>query len=224
MAYHVRRQAHSQGPDPRRLRIAMVRDQIEGRGISDPAVLAAMQTTPRHLFVHEALALNAYDDTSLPIGYGQTISQPFMVARMSEALMARPGMRVLEIGSGCGYQAAVLADMGCSVIGIERMRDIYQAAARRLRNLGYNRIHLHCGDGTLGMPQAAPFERILVSAGGPDIPAPLIAQLDENGVMVIPVGGKNRQRLVRIRKNRGRIEREDLGIALFVDLIGNHGW
>lgn len=210
--------------DPRRLRLAMVRDQIEGRGITHPAVLAAMSETPRHLFVNEALALNAYDDTSLPIGYGQTISQPFMVARISEALMPEKGMRVLEVGSGCGYQAAVLAQMGLSVIGIERVREIYQAATSRLRRLGYSRVHLHWGDGTLGMPQGAPFDRIVVSAGGPDIPEPLVRQLDKNGILVIPVGGRRQQRLMRVRKQNGKIVSEDMGLAEFVDLIGSHGW
>lgn len=202
----------------------MVRDQIEARGVADPAVLAAMREVPRHCFVQEALAMRAYDDTALPIGYGQTISQPYIVARMSELLQPEAGLRALEIGSGCGYQAAVLAAMGLSVHGIERVAEIYQGALARLRRLGYRRAHLHYGDGTRGLPTAAPFDRIIVSAGAPAIPKPLLDQLGEYGIMVIPVGQPGRQRLVRVRKRDSKVRMEDFGGVVFVDLVGVHGW
>lgn len=212
-------------PDLRRLREAMVKNQLEARGIRSQAVLAAMRNVPRHLFVQKALAPHAYDATPLPIGYGQTISQPYMVAKISELLEVSPGMRILEIGSGCGYQAAVLATMGCSVFGIEIVREIFAQAVARLRTMGFYQVQLHRGDGTLGMAQAAPFDRIVVSAGGPKIPPPLIAQLANNGVMIIPVGKTQRQqRLLRVRKTNGAVRTEDLGGAVFVDLVGNHGW
>lgn len=203
----------------------MVRNQLEARGIRNQHVLAAMSRVPRHLFVQEALAAHAYDDSPLPIGYGQTISQPFMVARMSELLMPEPGLRVLEIGAGCGYQAAVLAAMGCVVYTIERVRPIYNVTLSRLRLLHIRNVQLHYGDGTLGLPQAAPFDRIIVSAGGPAIPPPLVAQLDDKGIMLIPVGPVSRsQRLIRLHKNGHKIQTEDMGPAIFVDLVGDHGW
>lgn len=211
-------------PDPRRLRQAMVRNQIESRGISSPAVLAAMQAVPRHLFIQEALFLHAYEDAALPIGYGQTISQPYMVARMSEMLETQPGMRCLEIGAGCGYQAAVLAQMGCIVYAVERIRELYQSATARLKRLGYDRVHLHYGDGSIGLGPAAPFDRILVSAGAPKVPEPLLRQLAEGGVLLVPVGNRQNQRLLRLRRENGKIISEDVGGAIFVDLVGSYGW
>lgn len=202
----------------------MVRNQIEGRGIKSQRVLAAMREVPRHLFIQEALSLHAYDDSALPIGYGQTISQPYMVAKMSELLAAEPGMRVLEIGAGCGYQAAVLAQLGCVVYGIERIREIYQTTVTRLKRLGIGRVHMHYGDGSLGLPPAAPFERILVSAGAPQVPQPLVRQLAEGGILLVPVGGKQAQRLLRLTRMNGKIISEDMGAAVFVDLVGSHGW
>lgn len=211
--------------DPRRLRSRMVREQLEARGISHPGVLAAMGEVPRHLFVQEALRAQAYEDTPLPIGYGQTISQPYIVALMSELLEADRGMRVLEVGTGSGYQAAVLAAMGCTVFTVERLRELYLSAAALLRQLGLRGIHMQRSDGTLGMPEAAPFERIIVTAGGPEIPRPLVDQLGEGGILLIPVGTRPRaQRLMRLRKEQGRIHSEDLGSVVFVDLVGDHGW
>lgn len=211
--------------DPKRLRLRMVREQLEARGISNPAVLSAMATVPRHLFVQEALRAQAYEDTPLPIGHGQTISQPYIVALMSELLEAERGMRVLEIGTGSGYQAAVLASMGCTVFTVERLRELYQSARALLRQLGLRGIYMQRHDGTLGMPDAAPFERIIVTAGGPEIPRPLVDQLGEGGVMLIPVGARPRtQRLMRLRKERGNVRKEDLGSVIFVDLVGDHGW
>ncbi len=150
----------------------MVREQLQARGISDPAVLQAMSIVPRHLFVQEALRVQAYEDTPLPIGYGQTISQPYIVALMSQLLEVEQGMRVLEIGTGSGYQAAVLASMGCTVFTVERMRELYQNTAVLLQQLGLRGIYMQRRDGTLGMPEAAPFDRIIVTAGGPEIPNP----------------------------------------------------
>lgn len=212
--------------DPKRLRQKMVREQIAGRGIANPLLLQAMASVPRHLFVPEAFRAHAYDDTPLPIGQGQTISQPFMVAKMTEALNVKPGMRVLEIGIGSGYQAAILAAMGCTVLGLERIAEICAATRLRMQRLGLRSVHVHRTDGTLGFPSAAPFERILVSAGGPIVPPPLVNQLDSNnGVLIIPVGDKPQsQRLYRIRKNGFSLEKADLGPASFVNLVGNHGW
>lgn len=211
-------------PDYRRLRIAMVRDQLESRGIQSQRILDAMRDVPRHLFIQEAMSFHAYEDAALPIGHGQTISQPYTVAKMTELLQTEPGMRVLEIGSGCGYQAAVLARAGCIVYGIERIREIYQDATLRMRWLGESRVHLRCGDGSLGLPPAAPFERILVSAGAPSIPSPLVRQLGEGGILLVPVGERQRQRLLRIQRRNGKIYSEDVGGATFVDLVGSHGW
>lgn len=211
--------------DPRHARARMVREQIASRGIVDDRVLNAMRSVPRHLFVPEALYPHAYEDRPLPIGCGQTISQPYTVARMTDFLELVEGMRVLEIGSGCGYQAAVLAAMGCMVFGMERIPELFRAAGMRLRRLGVRGVHLHRGDGTLGMPWAAPFERILVSAGGPSVPPPLVEQLADDGILLIPVGPRSRsQRLLRIRKQKGEILEEDMGPAVFVDLVGDHGW
>ena len=213
------------GIDPKRLRQRMVREQLQARGISDPAVLQAMSIVPRHLFVQEALRVQAYEDTPLPIGYGQTISQPYIIALMSQLLEVEHGMRVLEIGTGSGYQAAVLAAMGCTVFTVERMRELYQNTAVLLQQLGLRGIHMQRRDGTLGMPEAAPFDRIIVTAGGPEIPNPLVQQLETGGILLIPVGEKPRkQRLIRIRKEATGIHSEDLGPVIFVDLVGDHGW
>lgn len=214
--------------DPRRLRERMV-DKVEARlraqGIDGGAVLAAMRTVPRHLFVQEALRAQAYEDGPLPIGYGQTISQPYVVALMSAALGVQSGMRVLEIGTGSGYQAAVLAAMGCRVYTVERIRELYQATSALLRALGVRNVHMKREDGTLGMAEAAPFDRIIVTAGGPEVPKPLLAQLDDPGILVIPVGARKReQRLLRVHKQGGTSTVEDLGGVIFVDLVGNHGW
>ncbi|MDE5833155.1 MAG: protein-L-isoaspartate(D-aspartate) O-methyltransferase [Desulfovibrio sp.] len=204
----------------------MVREQIMARGITDENIINAMLAVPRHLFVPEAFRARAYADTPLPIGFGQTISQPYVVAVMTAALEVEPGARTLEVGAGSGYQAAILAAMGCVALGIERSPELYRQTLARVRSLGLSsKIHLYRGDGTLGLPNAAPYERILVSAGAPSIPAPLLRQLAEGGVMVVPVGEKRRkQRLIRTRKIRGKYISEDLGAAEFVDLVGDYGW
>lgn len=211
--------------DPKRLRQRMVREQIQARGIENPAVLAAMLAVPRHLFVQEALRSQSYEDSPLPIGHGQTISQPYIVARMTELLEVQPGMRVLEIGTGSGYQAAVLAAMGCTVYTVERVRELYLATQSLLRGMGIRGIHTKRDDGTLGAAEAAPFDRIIVTAGGPEVPLPLVAQLEDPGIMLIPVGTQKRaQKLLRLRKEHGKVTQEDMGNVVFVDLVGNHGW
>jgi protein-L-isoaspartate(D-aspartate) O-methyltransferase len=211
--------------DPKRKRERMVRDQIEAKGVSDPEVLRAMRTVPRHLFVQEAMADQAYEDRPLPIGYGQTISQPYIVALMTEILEISPGMKVLEIGTGSGYQAAVLAEMGAEVYSVERIRELHLATRSLLTRLRYFSVKLKLDDGTLGWPQEAPFERIIVTAGGPDIPKPLIAQLADPGRLVIPVGASHRnQTLFSLDRRDGKFVRKDHGGVMFVDLVGTHGW
>ncbi|WP_255412077.1 protein-L-isoaspartate(D-aspartate) O-methyltransferase [Desulfonatronum sp. SC1] len=211
--------------DPKRNRERMVREQIESRGITDPAVLSAMRKVPRHLFVEEALHSQAYEDHPLPIGYGQTISQPFIVALMTAVLNVRPGMKVLEIGTGSGYQAAILAEMGAEVYSVERVQPLYSAALTRLNKMRYFNVHLKLDDGTMGWPKEGPFQRIMVTAGGPDVPPPLLEQLDESGILIIPVGARQRsQELIRFVKKEGKIMKANLGSVMFVDLVGAHGW
>lgn len=212
--------------DPKRLRVRMVQEQIEKRGVSDPEVLRAMSEVPRHLFVEEALAFKAYSDNPLPIGEGQTISQPYIVARMTELLKVKPGMKVLEIGTGSGYQAAVLANLGASVYSVERIRKLLTVARERFAELNLSKfIKTRQDDGTMGWPLAAPFDRIIVTAGGPEVPAPLVDQLAEGGRLVIPVGDQRRtQRLVLVTKINGEKTEEDMGSVAFVDLVGKHGW
>ncbi|WP_428558791.1 MAG: protein-L-isoaspartate(D-aspartate) O-methyltransferase [Solidesulfovibrio sp. DCME] len=217
------------GPGPKidlkRSRERMVREQIESRGVADPDVLRAMRRVPRHLFVEEALVPQAYEDHPVPIGHGQTISQPYVVAWMTELLEVAPGMRVLEIGTGSGYQAAILAELGAWVFTVERMRPLFEAARERLGAMGYRKVRFKLDDGTLGWPEEAPFERMVVTAGGPRIPEPLLAQLADPGRLVIPVGPSRRsQALHVVRKENGRILARKLGEVAFVDLVGAHGW
>lgn len=211
--------------DPVRKRERMVREQIEARGVASPEVLAAMRAVPRHLFVQEALAAQAYDDRPQPIGFGQTISQPYIVALMTELLAVKPGMKVLEIGTGSGYQAAVLAELGADVYTVERIKELHQLARERMARLGWRFVKLKLDDGTMGWPEEAPFDRIIVTAGGPSVPAPLLDQLGDGGILVIPVGGTRRMQTLRIvRKEKGLIREEDRGRVMFVDLVGKHGW
>lgn len=203
----------------------MVREQIEGRGIHDPAVLAAMRKIPRHQFVDEALHAQAYADNPVPIGHGQTISQPYIVALMSQTLEVEPGMRVLEIGTGSGYQAAVLAEMGAKVYTVERIRELHLAARKRMTQLRYSGVLCKLDDGTLGWPQQAPFDRIIVTAGGPSVPEPLVDQLADPGMLLIPVGPSRRaQELVLAYKHDGKVEMINRGACVFVDLVGRHGY
>jgi protein-L-isoaspartate(D-aspartate) O-methyltransferase len=203
----------------------MVREQIEARGVSDRAVLDAMRSLPRHLFVEEALASKAYSDGPLPIGEGQTISQPYIVALMSELLMVEPGMKVLEIGTGSGYQAAVLAHMGCDVYTVERIKKLFFTARKRFMDMRMFSVKLKLDDGTVGWPDEAPFDRIIVTAGGPSVPGPLVDQLADPGRMLIPVGeGRRHQSLILVEKKDGEVIRTDKGGVAFVDLVGKHGW
>lgn len=203
----------------------MVREQLQGRGISDPAVLAAMGQVQRHLFVPEALQARAYEDHPLPIGHGQTISQPYIVACMTQLLEASPGMSVLEVGTGSGYQSAVLAAAGLNVFTVERVRELYFTTKELFRGLGLHSVRTRIADGTLGWEENAPFDRIIVTAGGPDVPEPLLEQLADPGIMVIPVGKNRReQRLLRIFKRDGAMTAKALGNVAFVDLVGDHGW
>lgn len=211
--------------DPKRSRSKMVDEQIVARGVSDKAVLDAMRKIPRHLFVQDALASRAYSDSALPIGEGQTISQPYIVAFMSELLHIESGHKVLEIGTGSGYQAAVLAEMGADVFTVERIRKLFLAARKLLFDMRYFNIQLKLDDGTMGWPEHAPYDRIIVTAGGPEIPQYLIDQLADGGRLVIPVGGQKRvQRLMLVTKNDGKVDTVDMGGCAFVDLVGKQGW
>ena len=211
--------------DPVRSRERMVREQIEARGVSDRAVLDAMRSLPRHLFVEEALASKAYSDGPLPIGEGQTISQPYIVALMSELLQVEPGMKVLEIGTGSGYQAAVLAHMGCEVYTVERIKKLFFTARKRFMDMRMFSVKLKLDDGTMGWTDEAPFDRIIVTAGGPSVPEPLVDQLGDPGRLLIPVGeGRRNQSLILVEKKDGEVVRTDMGGVAFVDLVGKHGW
>src|ERR671918_160454 len=203
----------------------MVRDLIAARGITDERVLAAMRNVPRHLFVKEHLRTRAYGDHALPISASQTISQPYIVARMTELLEVDGGSKVLEIGAGSGYQTAVLAKVAGQVYSIERIAELAREAQSRIRQLGIYNATVKCFDGTLGWAANAPYDGILVAAGGPGIPEPLIAQLKMGGRLVVPVGdSRDSQRLVRVFKTDRGPKVEDHGGCAFVPLIGQHGW
>jgi protein-L-isoaspartate(D-aspartate) O-methyltransferase len=204
----------------------MVESQIAARGVRDSAVLVAMGKVPRERFVPLHLADEAYDDCALPIGEGQTISQPYIVALMTEALQLGPRDRVLEIGTGSGYAAAVLAEIAATVYTIERVEPLAEAARRRLADLGYATVQVRCGDGTLGWPEHAPYDAIVVTAGGPEIPKALLDQLATGGRLVMPVGlSLHAQHLVRVvRQAPEDDDTEDLGGVAFVPLIGEQGW
>jgi protein-L-isoaspartate(D-aspartate) O-methyltransferase len=202
----------------------MVDDQIIPRGVRDERVLAALRKVPRHEFIPEAIRGMAYADNALPIGEGQTISQPYMVARMTELLELKGIERVLEIGTGSGYQAAVLAELCDKVYTVERIKTLADRARAALDRLGYRSVAIKVYDGTYGWKDMAPFDAILVTAGSPDIPAPLVEQLKEGGKMVIPVGARYGQELIRIIKTAEGTMKELSIPCVFVPLIGNHGW
>ena len=207
------------------LRRRMVEEQIAARGVRDPRVLQVMGEVPRHLFVGEAQRAWAYEDGALPIGHGQTISQPYMVAVMTECLELGGEERVLEVGTGSGYQAAVLGRLAAEVFTVERIAPLAEEAARRLRDLGYANVHVLVGNGTLGLPEHAPFDRVLVTAGAPTVPKALVAQLAEGGILVIPVGDLwVGQTLVVGRRVRGRLLRREVLGCVFVPLVGAEGW
>jgi protein-L-isoaspartate(D-aspartate) O-methyltransferase len=210
--------------DYERARLRMVDEQLAARGIKDPRILSAMGRVPRHLFVEEALRNRAYGDHALPIGERQTISQPYMVALMTESLALKGPERVLEIGTGSGYQTAVLAELAAQVYSIERIEALALRARRLLASLGYRNAKIKVFDGTYGWREEAPFDAILVTAGSPDVPAPLTDQLREGGRMIIPVGDRTTQMLKKVVRTSSGIEIRALTGCVFVPLIGGHGW
>jgi protein-L-isoaspartate(D-aspartate) O-methyltransferase len=214
--------SHQTAPD----RDHMVETQIAARGVTQPRVLAAMREVPREAFVAPGLQEFAYQDSALPIAEGQTISQPYIVALMAEAAAVKPGDRVLDVGTGSGYAAAVLSRLGAEVCTIERHQALAEEAAKRFRALGYRNIFVRHGDGTLGWPEKAPFDAIIVAAGGPEIPEALRRQLKVGGRLIIPIGALgDEQRLVKVvRDGEHAYHEEDLGAVRFVPLIGEHGW
>jgi len=207
-----------------KMRRRMVATQIEFRGIRDEQVLEAMRTVPRHRFVPEGERSAAYEDQPLSIGQGQTISQPYMVALMTACLELTGGETVLEIGTGSGYQTAVLAEIAEKVYSIERHSALSEQAAMRLTKLGYDRCILKVGDGTVGWPEAAPFDGIIVTAGAPEVPEALREQLADGGRLVIPVGAEYHQTLYKIRRDGTRFVENEMTGCVFVPLIGEYGW
>src|SRR5580704_15261546 len=212
------------GSDFEAARRDMVATQIRARGIRSPRVLHTIQTVPRHLFIPLAKIAAAYADEPLPIGEGQTISQPFMVAAMAEALTLEGSERVLEVGAGCGYQAAVLSLLAREVISIETQPALAARARERLAQLGYRNVRIEEGDGSFGWAAGAPYEAILVTAAAPAVPPPLLEQLAEGGRLVIPVGKSDHQELMCIAKREGRINERSLFACRFVPLVGHYGW
>jgi protein-L-isoaspartate(D-aspartate) O-methyltransferase len=202
----------------------MLDSQIRARDVRDARVLEAIRKVPRHLFVEEALRDRAYLDKALPIGEKQTISQPYMVAAMSEALELEARDRVLEIGTGSGYQTAVLAELAESVFSVERIPTFVPLARSRLESLGYYNVLIKVGDGTIGWSEHAPYDAILVTAAAPQIPRPLLDQLKLGGRLVMPLGPEDAQMLVRLRRDEDGFHEEALGECRFVKLIGRHGW
>ena len=205
-------------------RRAMVAEQLVPRGIKDPRVLKAMETVPREHFVPEHLRHLAYADDALPIGHNQTISQPYVVALMTEALALNPTDRVLEIGTGSGYQAAILSLLAQTVYTVERLPELAEAAKRRFAELGYHNIHVRVGDGYMGWPEHAPYDGIVVTAAAPEVPAPLLEQLADGGRLVIPVGPRWGQTLFRLVRRGNDFEKEPLIQVTFVPLISSRSW
>jgi len=205
-------------------RAEMVEKQLRRRGIADSSVLAAMLAVPRHEFVPTELRSRAYEDLPLPIGGGQTISQPYIVAAMTLALRLQQADRTLEIGTGLGYQAAILSQLAKEVFTIERQPELASSASEKLASLGYLNVHVHCGDGTLGLPEFAPFDAILVAAAARAAPQPLLVQLAEGGRMIIPVGDGDNQELQLIEKHGGKFSTRTMEGCRFVPLVGHHAW
>jgi protein-L-isoaspartate(D-aspartate) O-methyltransferase len=202
----------------------MVREQLVPRDIHDQRVLKVMSSIPRHLFVEDALQNQAYGDFPLPIGSGQTISQPYIVALMTQALRLQGTEKILEIGTGCGYQTAVLAELADRIYSIERIKSLAIKARRSLDLLKYVNVVCKIDDGTLGWPDFAPYDAIMVTAASPEVPEPLLEQLADPGRMVIPVGDRYSQALIIVTKHEGEIRQKTIEHVRFVSLIGLHGW
>jgi protein-L-isoaspartate(D-aspartate) O-methyltransferase len=216
---------HTFPPDPQiSKRERMVRDQVERRGVRDTRVLEAMRAVPRHLFLPGPDQSSGYDDTPLPIGCHQTISQPYIVGFMTEALKLKETETVLEIGTGSGYQTAILASLAQSVLSIERISDLAKQARENLRALGIDNAEVRIGDGTAGCPERSPFNAILIGAGTPAIPQPLLEQLAAGGRLIAPVGGRSLQELELWTRTATGFDRRRLMAVVFVPLIGEHGW
>lgn len=210
--------------DFERLREVMVASQVEARGLNDPRVVVVMRAVPRHRFVPRELAAKAYDDSPLAIGCGQTISQPYMVALMTDLLDLQPQDRVLEVGTGSGYQTALLASLARSVVSIERYAELSNNARRILEELGYTNVTALVGDGSLGCPDDAPFDKILVTAGSPSVPHSLCEQLVIGGRMVCPVGSRDDQEIVSLVRGETGFTRDHGVRCRFVPLVGEEGW
>lgn len=202
----------------------MVRNQITKRGVRNDRVVAALLTVPRHLFVDEGMKGQSYSDNALPLCQGQTISQPYIVAAMTELLQITDTDKILEIGTGSGYQAAVLAQLADRVFSIERIPDLAELGAKNLESAGITNVKVRCSDGTLGWPEEAPFDKIIVTAGAPGVPQTLFNQLKEGGLMVAPVGNRTVQNLVIVEKVNGQQVIRHSADCVFVPLIGEHGW
>jgi len=215
--------AGSVGPEFRGARRRLV-ETLQTMGIRDLAVLRAVDLTPRHLFVPTGVRHRAYEDSALPIGNGQTISQPSVHARYLELLHLTGKERVLEVGTGTGYQTALLSNLAAQVFSIERVTALYEQAREILRQLDVRNVSMLLGDGTIGWREYAPYDAILVSAGAPTVPAPLLDQLAEGGTLLIPLGGKDEQILVSFERRDGTIVRRDIAPVRFVPLLGTHGW
>jgi protein-L-isoaspartate(D-aspartate) O-methyltransferase len=202
----------------------MVRAQLMRRGIRDRNVLHAMEVVPRHLFVPEEIRAEAYTDRALPLPDGQTISQPFIVALMLQTLELRGDEHVLDVGTGSGYAAAVLSVLANNVYTVERSEVLAETARARLADLGYRNVHVHVGDGTMGLPEWSPYDAIHVAAASPWVPRPLRTQLANGGRLVIPVGGDKEQLLLQVKKQHGETKVSQLGGVRFVPLVGEHAW
>jgi protein-L-isoaspartate(D-aspartate) O-methyltransferase len=202
----------------------MVQEQIVARGIKNRRVIEAMRKIPRHFFVDPGIINRAYDDSALPIGEKQTLSQPYMAARMVEALQLRGQEKVLEVGTGSGYQTALLAETCFNVFSVEKLRNLARKAREILDKLEYHNIAIHVGDGTIGWSEHAPYDAIIVAAGAPEVPAPLVDQLAAGGRLLIPVGDEKTQMLLRITRGPSGVSEEQLGECKFVKLVGKYSW
>ncbi len=202
----------------------MVDEQLRARGIIDERVLAAFLKVARHLFVPRELQREAYEDHPIPIGSGQTISQPFMVALMTQLLRLQGHERVLEVGTGSGYQLAILAELALEVYSVEHLPELAAQALQRLEQLGYLNIHITQGNGSLGWPEHAPYDAMIVTAGAPKLPQPLVDQLAKGGRLVIPIGSRQAQTLTLVEKDEDGLEIREITSCVFVPLLGEHGW